>query len=69
MKQEMVECPRCGGWGGEPGSNFGDHGWHPCFACGETGKVTKEQEELMTQPEPLPLWYDDASYARYQSDW
>lgn len=38
----MVECPRCGGYGGEDASNFGDHGWHPCYACGETGFVSEE---------------------------
>lgn len=32
-------CPECGGMGGEPGSNFGDHGWHPCYLCGESGRV------------------------------
>jgi hypothetical protein len=30
-------CSRCGGYGGEPGENFGDRGWHPCFHCGTEG--------------------------------
>lgn len=33
------ECPKCGGDGGEPGANFGDHGWHPCYHCCNTGRV------------------------------
>lgn len=27
-------CVNCGGWGGCPGSDFGDYGYHPCYACG-----------------------------------
>jgi hypothetical protein len=30
--------------GGEPGENFGDRGWHPCFRCGATGYVEAEPE-------------------------
>lgn len=40
---KMQQCPECGGWGEEPGSNFGDHGWHPCFRCGSSGKITEEE--------------------------
>ena len=32
-----IVCCRCGGYGGEDASHFGDHGWHPCFHCGTTG--------------------------------
>lgn len=32
-------CPKCGGQGGCPGSDFGDYGWHPCFFCGASGLV------------------------------
>lgn len=39
----MVICPKCGGAGGEPGSNFGDYGTHPCYFCGTTGEVTEEE--------------------------
>jgi hypothetical protein len=35
----IVECTSCGGNGGEPGANFGDYGWHPCFRCGGTGYI------------------------------
>lgn len=43
-RHETVACPRCGGMGGEPGSNFGDHGWHPCYHCDATGKVNAHSE-------------------------
>jgi hypothetical protein len=39
----MVYCPECGGYGGEPGSNFGDYGWHPCYFCGSMGVITQER--------------------------
>jgi hypothetical protein len=38
----MVDCPKCGGYGGSDASEFGDRGWHPCFFCGETGFVSEE---------------------------
>ncbi len=44
-------CPRCGGQGGEPGSNFGDYGWHPCFFCGETGEVSEGTTQRMIENE------------------
>jgi hypothetical protein len=54
--EDMVTCPRCGGQGGEPGSNFGDHGWHPCFFCGSTGvvpaSVARDDETPPPAPEP-----------------
>jgi hypothetical protein len=34
-----VECPSCGGYGGEPGEHFGDRGWHPCYRCGASGVI------------------------------
>jgi len=39
---EAIDCPRCGGYGGEPGSNFGDYRWHSCYFCLGTGVVTQE---------------------------
>lgn len=41
---ERMTCPRCGGDGGEPGENFGDHGWHPCYHCGTSGSVNAHDE-------------------------
>jgi hypothetical protein len=46
-----VDCPRCDGMGGEPGENFGDHGWHPCFLCGELGKVRKSVADRLQRDE------------------
>ena len=34
-----INCPQCGGATGEDAANFGDHGWHPCYHCSESGKV------------------------------
>ena len=71
--ETLVHCPRCGGHGGEPGENFGDTGWYPCYFCGEEGLVTEAEFLADTQPQDVPqqqppLWYDEASYARYQGD-
>lgn len=65
----MIECPKCGGDGGVDASVFGDHGWHPCFFCGETGFVTAEammayerQEEEALEgfhSGSFPEWEDD----------
>lgn len=63
----MAECIRCGGYGGEDASHFGDHGWHPCFHCGTSGVchcpecegTTVQSEEVYDGPEPEP---DDANY-------
>lgn len=38
-----VSCPECGGYGDIDASSFGDHGRHPCFACGTTGVMTEAQ--------------------------
>lgn len=68
---ELFPCVECGGAGGEDAGKFGDHGWHPCFACGETGVMTAAeiaQREALVLDVVEPLWYDDASYARYQGD-
>ena len=52
---DLVHCHRCSGQGGEPGSNFGDHGWHPCFTCGEVGYVTPEVLEAFEPAERLAV--------------
>ena len=39
---KMQECPRCNGDGYTDANEFGDHGSHPCYACGTTGKVPEE---------------------------
>lgn len=47
-------CYKCGGDGGEPGSNFGDYGFHPCFKCGTSGYLpagTLEREEKAWEAE------------------
>jgi len=55
---KLIECPQCGGYGGEPGSNFGDYGWHSCYKCGELGMIIVlesygTEPELPLEPEPL----------------
>jgi hypothetical protein len=57
--------------GGEPGSNFGDYGWHPCFFCGASGLVTVaqmvayEESELACQADEAfgyrPEWDEDST--------
>lgn len=67
MKTE--ECDRCGGHGGEPGSNFGDHGWHPCFRCGATGRLpegTAELEYLLARRDEMA---DGGRYYQYEPEY
>ena len=42
----MEVCYQCGGKCGEPGENFGDHGWHPCYKCHATGQLPAGTEEM-----------------------
>jgi hypothetical protein len=52
----IEECPKCGGWGGELGSNFGDYGWHPCYRCGGTGfvPVASASDHPPVEPDDFP---------------
>lgn len=64
-------CPKCGGQGGCPGSDFGDYGWHPCFFCGASGLVeegttareeyTRKATEGLYRPEYRESDYFDDS--------
>jgi hypothetical protein len=66
---DMLECPRCGGQGGCPGSDFGDYGWHPCFACGESGVVTSAVAESIAVSD-AKLAQDMERERRYsEGDW
>lgn len=58
----MVICPECGGQGGEPGENFGDHGWHPCYHCHGTGLVRHQSGEVPADVEPTGPAPDDQAW-------
>ncbi len=65
VSPHVETCPQCGGNGGEPGSNFGDYGWHPCFFCGASGVVPEgtAQREAEAAAELAAIWtppYNDA---------
>lgn len=52
---DLAVCSRCGGMCGEPGSNFGDYGWHPCYHCGATGECgCPECRDSDYRPDDLP---------------
>jgi hypothetical protein len=38
---KSIVCPECGGQGGIDAATFGDRGWHSCYRCGETGRITE----------------------------
>lgn len=70
----MEVCNGCGGNCGCPGSDFGDHGWHPCYKCGEVGYLpagTAKREEEFAHAFPERLPYDDAAgcAADYEEDY
>lgn len=70
LPETLEYCNVCGGYGGCPGSDFGDNGFHPCFRCGTTGVLpagTAEREAVLAAervPETPPTWYE-----RGEADW
>jgi hypothetical protein len=66
MTKDVI-CPRCGGQGGCPGSDFGDHGWHPCFLCCEEGYITQDQMAIFESNEAR--LQEEAMYSGYSPEW